>query len=674
MTMKKNDKASENEKTSEQTASVSEAEFHYSLSGLLGDGELKKPTEAQALLRLSSGLATESLLEKLEITNFPSHRLASNANEDLRSPIVLGPFKLEELKSCAQAGLIGPKDGILVSFNRWKSPKLTFPGLSTGFGGLEDLTETSPMERTQSMTTDFTDLEVEALDDALKDTVLKPTEILSRLELKPSQRIDSNVDQTITLESPSTIEAQPSRVRVTIENTEMNKAQLSRTRKAPKLSFSVIGASLALVFLSFTVVSLFKKKIHSVDEGVVIQSPDPLDLKMRSWPENLRPRGVDSLYSEDDPRMRKLRPILIAYERGATVLSAADEQVLRTLADPASASWRARLLASNQLSVFYLAKLRLEDARRVLQPILEAAPNDPTTLLNDALLRLAEGDTSGAKESASVGIRLCPPELLWVAYSILGIIHGSAGRIEEAEKNFENALARSSNNPFIYGMWIQSLSRSDTAKRKISMLIREALWSDPERLIDSPIRAPLAGHILKAEALAGFKRVTDSTGLSAGQSAFLRWLDARDSMNPLGENTSKLAKLLASEANPQSQVLYAYLLKIEGNLDAASEILGRSIPLLEGQRISSSWAWSFAGDLQNARRQMDQALIYYQAALSRNPQDAAAVLGLAIALREAGDFQASEQKFAESLSLDPNLIPALLRIDRFEWHRRSRAQ
>ena len=88
----------------------------------------------------------------------------------------------------------------------------------------------------------------------------------------------------------------------------------------------------------------------------------------------------------------------------------------------------------------------------------------------------------------------------------------------------------------------------------------------------------------------------------------------------------------------------------------------------------SSWSWTFTGDVQSARGQRDQALIFYQAALSRNPQDPAAVLGLALNLRDSGDYKAAQQKLAESLALDPLFIPALLRISRFEWHRSAKMQ
>ncbi len=680
--MKKKSKSARNEeKTGDQTASLSSSNFHLTLSNLLGEAELNKPSESLALLRVASGMISEKFREQLKLENFPSHLVGEASADQIRFPVVLGPFKLEDLKTYAGQGFLRSSDAILVSYNRWKAPKAFFPGLGRGFGGGEELTETSTMERTGSLSTDFGSLEVDAIDDIKnsKDSDLRIS-MANTVEKKPSieEEIALDLDNTVPVDT----EVRP--LRVSIENTELGRRrdQAAEKPKNKKLqsqskgfSWTAAIASFLVVLLGGTVYKLYNTRLQKdSSRATVLPNPGPPDIKTRSWPENLRPQAVDSLYADDDALMKKLRPILLAYERGATIMSANDEQILRALIDPASASWKARLNAANQLAVFYLAKSRLEDARKILQPILEASQNDPTTLLNDALLRLAEGDASGAKESASAALRLCPPGMLWEAYSILGIISASSGRSEEAEKNFESALARSPGNPFIYGMWIQSLNRSELAKRRIPILVREALWSDPDRLVDSPIRAPLAGHILVAEALAGFKRALELASFTPGQTAFLRWIDARNSMNPIGENATKVANILAGESNPQSQILFSYLLKEQGKLDAAADILGRTVPLLEGQKIVSSWPWSFAGDIQHARGQMDQALIYYQSALSRNPQDASAVLGLALSFREIGDFQASEQKFAESISLNPYLTPALLRIDRFEWHRRARTQ
>ena len=113
----------------------------------------------------------------------------------------------------------------------------------------------------------------------------------------------------------------------------------------------------------------------------------------------------------------------------------------------------------------------------------------------------------------------------------------------------------------------------------------------------------------------------------------------------------------------------SYLEKDAGRLDRAADIVTRTLSRLSGSPIKSSWPWSFAGDIQRARGLYDQAIVFYEGALSRNPRDVNAVFGLALILREKREYKASFQKIEEALSLDPDYIPAQLRRDRFEWEK-----
>ena len=198
---------------------------------------------------------------------------------------------------------------------------------------------------------------------------------------------------------------------------------------------------------------------------------------------------------------------------------------------------------------------------------------------------------------------------------------------------------------------------------------------DPSRLVDSPIRAPLASQAIVSQALEGLKRgvAHSSSRLTGGEEAFVMWLESRFRNLGATDGRNRAMDMLSGESGLQSQMLYAYLLREKGDLAKASEIVNQLLPSIGPEVPSSvSWPWAFAGDLQLARGNTRQAVVFYQQALARNVQDIAAVYGMALAFRDSGDFMSAEQKIAETLSLDPNFIPGILRISRFEWDLRSR--
>ncbi len=659
MARKKKGPGDETASVSDQTASLTASEIQQSEAMLLGDGDLKRLGPPRALIKINSHQISPELNDVLEVPL----KLNDTVGERV---LVLGPYSIDQIKAWTEKSWLRPQDQIMISFDRWKTVKVHFPQLMKHFS--EDFTDTATVEHTSSLPADPSILEVEAMDDprpqnssaeAGSDKVVFPP-----LEnfVGSAQQVDSraSVSQAAQARRATPLPAVP----------KSTSSGISLSTRAWTLGIA------ALVVGAYFIVGP-KKIFQEVKNETFESSLDAgLQRKALNWPDTLRPQEFEALLSDENPHLRRLKPILFAYERGNTYLSSADEQTLRALSDPASSSWEARRIASNQLAAFSLAKLRVEEARRILQPVIEAAPNDPTTLLNDALIRLAEGDTAGAFESASTGTRLSPPGLLWMAYSILGYVQSSAGRSEDAEKSFESALSRSPGNPMIVGLWLQGLGRGDFSKKKVLALVKEGLWMDPDKNMDSPLKAPLAGHMLFAESSAGYKKAADYLGreLSPGQSAFLRYQDSRIQSNPLGETLAKASSLLAGESDPNSQFLYAYLLNEESKVEQAADALTRLIPLIEDQKNVGSFPWTFAGDLQFARGQMNQAVIFYQTALRRNPQDPSAVLGLALSLREASDYAGAEQKLEEALSLDPNFIPALLRIGRLDWHRRARSQ
>src|ERR1700739_4917577 len=104
-------------------------------------------------------------------------------------------------------------------------------------------------------------------------------------------------------------------------------------------------------------------------------------------------------------------------------------------------------------------------------------------------------------------------------------------------------------------------------------------------------------------------------------------------LNPLSSSTEDVLEKLRSETQSLSQLSASYIEKELGHLDKSAELLTATLKRLSGSPIKSSWPWSFAGDVQRNRGLLDQAIVFYEAALSRNPRDVNAVFGLALILR-----------------------------------------
>jgi tetratricopeptide (TPR) repeat protein len=268
-----------------------------------------------------------------------------------------------------------------------------------------------------------------------------------------------------------------------------------------------------------------------------------------------------------------------------------------------------------------------------------------------------------------------------VAYAVDGMVEaapGSGGNVMEAERLFNRAKEASSNNPYVFGIWIQALTQAGAEWRSaIPKLLKEALWSDPDRTLDSPIRAPVAGAILMSQALAGFRHATErfESALKPGQISFLKYQESRKSLNPLAMPLSQVSTTLAGEDDALSRLLYAYTLKELGRSSEALTVMQALIPTLESNsEVKSSYPWSFTADLLWASGQIDESSRFYERALRRNRSDVSSVFGLAMVARAQGDYQAARQKLAETLALDPSFVPALLRQPRFEWHARLQSK
>jgi tetratricopeptide (TPR) repeat protein len=660
-----------------------------------------RPLEAQPIKQLLlmpniQGLGDrEPLLEVL---------IPMTGHESLSGPVngsicLAGPVPEPSLMTWAQEGRIRAHDRVQIPFSRWKRVGEEFPEMLQLLEELEaqeaSVTKTMEQELPHADMTRTTELQVEEISTASSGENISGLELEEVPDEAPAKGKSTGVSRP-KVKAPS--QAKGLKKKLDVEEVEAAAparptpapAAVAPPRRAapppasrhrsfalPAIGLVAVGA-LAYWYLSSShgPAPTQVTETHMAGSG---ETPGTESRLRKDVPEKLRARGAESLNEGDTAIMRRIRPILRAYEAGSTLLAQDDEQMLLSLSDPASSNWEARKVASNMLAVFYMSRSEFDRAHRVLDPILQAAPQDPQILLNAALLYLAENKLSNARETAGSALRL-GDAYTWLAHCILGMIEGAAGRLPEAERQFGNALSRSPNNPLIYGIWLQTIRKhSNPTRNELRRLVWEAAWTDPDFFLDSPIPAPVAGNIIRTTALEGLVAAAQASGLdqlSSGKMDFLRWMQGRaTSFNPLAQPLDEVMRKLALEDDPQSQLLYAYGLKEQRRFDEAAAVLLRVLPLVETQhKISSSWPWTMAGDVQFSRFQFDQAILYYNSAINRNNLDAAAVYGLALVLRERGSFDASEQRLAEVLSINRLFVPARLRIPRFDWQARQRGQ
>lgn len=630
-------------------------EVNAKLQRLLGDQPLEKSQKEKLLVMVADPFARKSFFSSIQM-GLPSDYSGGS--------MILGPFEKEDLTAFAKAGHLRKEDRLQSADSRWRFIAEEYPEWGIFLQGRDELTGSIELTETHTMTQEGASLE---------DEISVPQTKTDELELEDVFGADApGIQQKAEPERPL---ASGNLKRDEVPKPAF-KASSPKRPVAPREPTSMGTGLIAIAIVAVGAVFFWMKNNRA---------PEPIELEPEAvtgfvestqvrdrteWPPELRPRSPSALHDEDSPLMRKIRPILSAYEGGVTTISRSDEYLLRRLASPASASWEVRKMAANQLAVFWLSRSRIEDAKEILRPILVSDPGDFTTLVNKAVIHLAESNLDEARESLKVSLRLSS-DLQWLSMSLLGYVEGLSSRWKEANQYFLDAINRYPNNPYIYGLWLRVLLRkAQGSDEQIVGLIEGFFWGNPDVLIDAPIPAPLASYIVKSEALEGLgeavSKVRDQIG--SGRVALAQWLKGRSvGFGSLTQPVDSVRESLGAEEDLQSQALYAYLLARDNRYEEAAQVLARVLPLVEEGNTSSSWIWTLAGDIQVERSQVDQAILYYQAALNRNNYDYAAVHGLGLMLRERGQYNVALQKIEESESMRPSFVPATLRISRFEW-------
>ncbi len=614
-----------------------------SVEELLGKKESPKIDNDIFLLKLKSPQRLEKILKLLNTETAIS-------SQDKLS-IVLGPYSKSQIVALCEAKLLTRRDELLAPQGNWKGVTEVIEEIKIDQLVSEDITSTASV--TESITETASAVHIEVVN----------SETAKNREAERAKRKP--------VEAPQVIESEPFKAKVPPPPTNITLAK--PTISSPNTSKSV-WAWLAAAGIFIGVVTLWKFGTFSkiLPSGPQTTSTTG-DGKEKNWPESMREKDFDEIGVSRAPLVAKLDPILEAYERGAKVVSETDLRLLKVLAGPGSASLEARVTATNLLAALALSRSQTEEAKKLLDRLLEIVPTDSTTLLNRSLTYLVNREYKEAREVASTALRLCKEQGCWTSRAIIGFIAAEEGRMPEAEENFKAALEASRGNMWVMGLWLRSLKNApkDEARTKAAQLLTETLVLDPDLMIDSPLRAPLATQVFLTEVIRGYRTAIQIApeSLTNGQKKYFEWLMSRFELNPLATSAQEALEILKGEAAALSQLAAAYLEKEAGRLDIAAEILSRTLARLSGTQIKSSWPWSFAGDIQRNRGMNDQAVIFYEGALNRNPRDVNAVFGLALILREKGDYKSAYQKMEEAISIDPNYVPVQLRRDRFEWER-----
>lgn len=402
------------------------------------------------------------------------------------------------------------------------------------------------------------------------------------------------------------------------------------------------------------------------------------------WPAELRPiKLADIAEKDDDSNSRKVRKVALEYQiNAAQVFSQQDELFLRGQASPGGTSERAQVLAANHLAVHYLAQKAPVDAMRQLKNLVEDDSKDLSTLINysvalyelsefpEALNQVARAERFADKKNTGLFVN--------ALHALLSASkEASPVRKEDIDRDFTSIERENVNNPIFYGLWARTLEKlKPLPKLEIQKLLQKALWADPDRVLDASYDAvPIARFWFVKEAFEGLKQAASGpdTKLKDGQKEFLDLMIERRGS---GIRYEKLLKASVRDSlnrervsDPLSQLLYAFMLKEEGKMKDASEVMSSLLgdPKENDFLRDSSYANTLAGEVSMYQGRFNEAKVAFSQALNHNNFDVTALWGLAVVAREQNQFDEALSKLAQAKAVDPSFYPALLRRERFSW-------
>ncbi len=619
-------------------------ELTHSTSELLGPS-LPSRSKHKFLLRLRDGIVSDKLAEQLRVEAYAGTELIREKN----SPVVLGPFFQEELQTLVSESLLSPWDLMLKAGDRWRTVKFYFPEFSKTGGAPEELTATAAV----------TDSGFTAEQD------LAPAE---SLELEDSGPFDK--DDPITQVRALGTKPEPSTQSLPAEK----RPELPRSEsagKAPRVDAAIRSDAAVkvtepnrswmlwplLVVVGVGAWLLWKPQSESPRTQSQSNVSEPELTPLRAVPERLQSLTREQLWAEGLPQMQRLRFLNLEFQQGRLDFTPVQLRQIRSAADPASSSWELRRFGSNLLGAILIAQGQVSEAQNILKKLYEAAPSDPSTILNLAIAELSLKQNQSALELVTLGSKLCPPSGVWVCQIVQSYVEWQAGSRDLSTRVLQSLSKDSLSHAWALGLRLALLWGDSASSAEIQRTARDLLQYPFDTFDLSPIGLPVALPYLRAQ----MRRAqiawaeSDWADLTPGQRAFLK-------------DPSSASDLLNAEKNSLSQLLVADLHFRMGRYDQATQKIQSLLPSLEAERASSSWPWTLAGDVALENKDWSSALLNYEKALSRQSTDARALLGQGLALRAQGEYLPAQQKLEEALILDPELLTARLRMSRAQWY------
>lgn len=677
---------------SESTQSISEIELQTRtedvsnrIGKLLGEKTKPKIDEELFLLRFTRKDIPEKFVKKFSISK------KNKANF-----LTVGPVLQSEVEEWIEDKLLEPGDEVLGSYSRWLPVDRAFPDKIEFVK--PEITKTSTL-KTDTFDHDFED---RALPDPNEDVLVE--EVLAFEEKKDKKAIHTISIEDLSKEHVSvpvneTSSSLPSekaesvvapkkttkKLDPTIYDENLPDIASLRSKYFSRYDLSSLVWVLLLLaafagiayYLNFNTSESEKKGSYLsrslMTKGKAILGNYVVEKNSR-WPESLQPKDLVLLFTKDDKVVGTIRDLLLRFQYQNIEFSASELKRLKRAANPASASLQGQMYANNVIALLDLWNGNPKQAKQKLTILAKSTKNDYATLFNLAVVNLNLKKYSAALvnlDAADKKYRRFKP---WHSLALRGYVSLVKGQHYLAMKYYQRALKSSPNNPVIYGMWLQLMKNKSIREVNTSSLIRDLLWADPDKLIDSPVAAPIGVRQLLKIAEEGMDWTIERLE-SQKQIAFAEYLKWQKKKVIYYEDiapSKKLQRTLFARNDIQSRILESYILIDQNdNRQALTKLYAYMLDFKKADP-GYSWPWTVIGDIYLSNSEFELAKDAYKKAIKIKDRDVAAIQGFAISERAIGNYDSAKKRILDVRRIDSNFIPTRLNISRTEWHRLHR--
>ncbi len=641
---------------------------------LLGPARPMVPRENQSvLIRLSRSLLADVLDESRDAMLDSSFERLKSETLINRQPVVMGPYKKLELMAIMDQLSLPEETEILQSHDRWRPLLFVYPELKEKIKKNPKTEVTETKTATKSNTgLDATDTNADAQEYTKTETSAPSYSTPDVQDAADSKAQSFEQAEHVELEDTTSVRPVQGSGKTSDSSFQRPRAALKSKKQSSSPSVWV-GGSLVVGVLLLGAWFWRQNRVSSsavAQREALSKQAGPQDIS--DWPEHLRPLPREALFANDSPLVSKVRKIMLSYQDGSLSLGLEDEKTLQRMSDPASASFEARRLATNQLALFQAAGGRLEDAQRTVDVLYAVAKADFVTAVNRGLLKWIGGKSAEALESLQRANQYVPEGLSWLAKSLQILMQSKQLGGAQVHSQFQTLFHKHSSNLLLRLLEIRALLETSNVdlpllKKQISAMT----YFSPDSLWDSPLMAPLPVHLISKELHWALDQVQEKI---SDLPAFERdWIKLLQNIVKTQRNDNQSWSVLSNSSAKEnlttssSSFLNAVALLHLGSLTQSREMLDRLVT--SGSLDSEQFLWSrtLLGDLYFEARVFEKAAEHYNEALKISPQFVPALHGMAMVLRERKDFYSAEEKLSEVRTQDPLFLPALLRMTRFEW-------